>query len=91
MDLSRVNLVANLDLPRDAATYMHRVGRTGRYGTRGVAVTFVTPAELARLTADLEAVAGGRVRILGWLRVVPILPQHFVILNIRACAQSCPG
>jgi len=63
VDLSRVNLVANLDLPRDAATYTHRVGRTGRYGTRGVAVTFVTPAELARLTADLEAVAGGRVRI----------------------------
>ena len=62
VDLSRVNLVANLDLPRDAATYMHRVGRTGRYGTRGVAVTFVTPAELARLTADLEGVAGGRVR-----------------------------
>ena len=62
VDLSRVNLVANLDLPRDGATYTHRVGRTGRYGTRGVAVTFVTPAELTRLTADLEAVAGGRVR-----------------------------
>ena len=62
VDLSRVNLVANLDLPRDAATYMHRVGRTGRYGTRGVAVTFVTPTELARLTADLEDIAGGRVR-----------------------------
>ena len=63
VDLSRVNLVANLDLPRDAATYMHRVGRTGRYGTRGVAVTFVTPAELERLRADLETVSGGRVRI----------------------------
>ncbi|MEW5310630.1 MAG: hypothetical protein WDW38_002409 [Sanguina aurantia] len=43
VDLERVNLVANLDLPRSAATYMHRVGRTGRFGTLGVAVSYLTP------------------------------------------------
>lgn len=59
----RVNLVANLDLPRDAATYVHRVGRTGRYGTHGIAVTFVTARELAMLRSYLHDVAGGQVRV----------------------------
>lgn len=70
VDLARVNLVANLDLPRDSATYMHRVGRTGRYGTRGIAVTFLTPQELARLRDDLQDIAGVQARDgqlpLGW-------------------------
>lgn len=35
----------NLDLPRDSETYMHRIGRTGRFGTYGVAVSFVSPSE----------------------------------------------
>ena len=33
VDLEHVNLVVNLDLPIDAATYTHRVGRSGRFGT----------------------------------------------------------
>ncbi|GLE05952.1 hypothetical protein PINS_up015163 [Pythium insidiosum] len=32
IDVVRVNFVVNLDLPRDPATYLHRVGRTGRFG-----------------------------------------------------------
>ena len=54
--------VANLDLPYDAATYMHRVGRTGRFGTHGTAIAFVTPAELQQLRGFLQDVAGGQVR-----------------------------
>ncbi len=42
VDVARVNLVVATDLPRDAATYSHRVGRTGRFGSRGVAVSLVT-------------------------------------------------
>ena len=45
IDIDKVNLVVNLDLPTDPETYLHRVGRTGRFGTLGVAVAFVTPAE----------------------------------------------
>lgn len=44
---------------RDSATYMHRVGRTGRFGTRGVAVCMVGGAELAQLRAYLAEVGGG--------------------------------
>lgn len=42
IDCDRVNLVINLDLPFDAETYLHRVGRTGRFGTYGLAITFVS-------------------------------------------------
>jgi superfamily II DNA/RNA helicase len=55
----RVNLVVNLDLPADAATYVHRVGRTGRFGSRGVAVALLSGAELATLRGYLADVRGG--------------------------------
>ncbi len=32
IDIERVNLVINLDMPADPETYLHRVGRTGRFG-----------------------------------------------------------
>lgn len=35
IDASCINLVINLDLPWDAATYLHRMGRAGRYGSHG--------------------------------------------------------
>ncbi|KAF9918747.1 DEAD (Asp-Glu-Ala-Asp) box polypeptide 20 [Lobosporangium transversale] len=46
IDIDRVNLVVNLDLPRDPETYLHRIGRTGRYGTTGLAVSIVDEQEL---------------------------------------------
>ncbi|KAF0554419.1 DEAD-domain-containing protein [Gigaspora margarita] len=46
IDIDRVNLVVNLDMPKDAETYLHRVGRTGRYGTHGLAISFVDINEL---------------------------------------------
>ena len=49
LDLPYVNLVLNVDMPANDATYLHRVGRTGRFGTSGVAVSLVTPAELVQL------------------------------------------
>lgn len=54
--------VVNLDLPYDAATYMHRVGRTGRFGTHGVAVTVASSAELIRLHEFIADAAGSQVR-----------------------------
>ncbi|XP_043102127.1 probable ATP-dependent RNA helicase DDX20 [Puntigrus tetrazona] len=40
IDAEKVNLVINLDVPQDWETYMHRIGRAGRFGTLGVAVTY---------------------------------------------------
>lgn len=58
----RVNVVASLDLPAEAATYMHRVGRAGRFGTSGLAVAFVTQAELPRLLGFAAEARGSPVR-----------------------------
>ena len=41
IDFERVNLVINYDFPEDSDTYLHAVGRAGRFGTKGVAVSFV--------------------------------------------------
>jgi superfamily II DNA/RNA helicase len=45
IDVDTVNMVVNLELPPSHETYLHRVGRTGRFGTLGVAITLVTAAE----------------------------------------------
>ena len=51
LDVDRVGLVVNFDVPREPAAYVHRIGRTGRAGRRGRSVTFFTPSEHFRLTA----------------------------------------
>ncbi|KAF0689172.1 Aste57867_19336 [Aphanomyces stellatus] len=51
IDIDRVNLVINLDLPRDPATYLHRVGRSGRFGGQGVAVTLLNALEVGAIEA----------------------------------------
>ena len=61
MCAEHVNLVVNMDLPRDAATYMHRIGRTGRYGALGRAVSLITQSQLDLLRSFLFQVKGGEV------------------------------
>merc|ERR1712170_305738 len=41
IDIERVNIVINYDMPEDSDSYLHRVGRAGRFGTKGLAITFV--------------------------------------------------
>ena len=44
IDISQLPVVVNYDLPRSAVDYVHRIGRTGRAGASGLAVSFVSPA-----------------------------------------------
>mmetsp|Transcript_52000 Transcript_52000/g.110506 ORF Transcript_52000/g.110506 Transcript_52000/m.110506 type:complete len:927 (-) Transcript_52000:160-2940(-) len=44
-DIPRVKMVVNYDAPKDQETYIHRIGRTGRAGETGSAVTFLTPKD----------------------------------------------
>jgi len=53
IDIERVNIVINYDMPDGADTYLHRVGRAGRFGTKGLAITFLSSDED---TAVLDAV-----------------------------------
>ena len=48
IDIGGLTHVINYELPFDAATYVHRIGRTGRAGAEGMAVTFVRPEEVRR-------------------------------------------
>ena len=57
IDISGLSHVVNYSLPFDAATYVHRIGRTGRAGSSGVAITFVKPEERRRLSFLLKGVA----------------------------------
>jgi len=54
MDIERVNIVFNYDMPEDSDTYLHRVARAGRFGTKGLAVTFVSDEEDAKILNDVQ-------------------------------------
>ncbi|PAE19837.1 DEAD/DEAH box helicase [Bacillus sp. 7504-2] len=49
LDISGVTHVYNFDIPQDPESYVHRIGRTGRAGKEGVAMTFITPREKSYL------------------------------------------
>ena len=57
-----ISLVVNYDLPLEPENYVHRIGRTGRAGNDGAAITFVPPQELKRL-AELEEYLGYRIQL----------------------------
>lgn len=55
LDVERISHVINYDLPIDTESYVHRIGRTGRAGRTGDAISFVTPRERRLLTAIEKA------------------------------------
>jgi len=55
IDIERVNVVINYDMPENADTYLHRVGRAGRFGTKGLAISFVTSPTDKQTLADVQA------------------------------------
>jgi len=57
LDVDRIGLVINYDMPFDSEAYVHRIGRTGRAGRSGEAVLFVTPRE-RRFISNLERATG---------------------------------
>ena len=61
IDVEGLTHVVNWSLPQDSQAYMHRIGRTGRAGNEGTAITFVTPFEYRKLTRMREG-AGGRIK-----------------------------
>ena len=53
IDIQQVSLVINYDIPMNRESYMHRIGRTGRYGRKGLALNFVTERDLVQIK-DIE-------------------------------------
>lgn len=54
MDIERVNIVFNYDMPENSDTYLHRVARAGRFGTKGLAITFVSDEGDAKILNDVQ-------------------------------------
>lgn len=55
VDFERVNIVFNYDMPEKADQYLHRVGRSGRFGTKGLAVTFVSSKEDSTILEQVQS------------------------------------
>ena len=58
IDVSGVTHVYNFDIPQDPESYVHRIGRTGRAGKTGLAVTFATPREIGQIHSIEKASKG---------------------------------
>jgi ATP-dependent RNA helicase UAP56/SUB2 len=54
MDIERVNIVFNYDMPEDTDTYLHRVARAGRFGTKGLAITMVSDETDAKTLNEVQ-------------------------------------
>lgn len=64
IDADNVNLVVNLDLPIDAATYLHRIGRAGRYGSYGISITIIAENEIEMFKQLLASIGGSSFYVL---------------------------
>ena len=54
IDIEKINVVFNFDMPSSSDTYLHRVGRAGRFGTKGLTITFVSGQEDLASLADIQ-------------------------------------
>ncbi|MBO8666377.1 ATP-dependent helicase, partial [Staphylococcus aureus] len=54
IDVQQVSLVINYDLPSNRENYIHRIGRSGRFGRKGVAINFITEDD-KRAMKDIES------------------------------------
>lgn len=54
IDVERVNVVINYDFPEKADEYLHRVGRAGRFGTKGLAISFISTPEDAQIMEQVQ-------------------------------------
>jgi len=67
IDVERVNVVVNYDMPDSSDTYLHRVGRAGRFGTKGLGISFVSSNEDATVLNDVQS---------RFVVSVPVLPNE---------------
>jgi len=49
IDIQQVNIVINFDLPKCVNTYLHRIGRSGRWGRKGVGINFITRRDVSKM------------------------------------------
>ena len=60
IDVQQISLVINIDLPSNIENYLHRIGRSGRFGRKGCAINFVTKDDVRRMREIEEYVISWR-------------------------------
>ncbi|MNK15819.1 ATP-dependent RNA helicase DbpA [compost metagenome] len=83
LDIENLELVINYDLPAQAETYVHRIGRTGRAGKKGTAVTLAHPRDAIKIQ-ELEKVIGSKFE----RRQLGFKNQHGLSKNLREAAMQ---
>ena len=71
IDIQQVSTVINYDIPKDAHTYLHRIGRSGRWGRKGVGINFISNKDIKKLR-DIEKYYNTQ---------IDALPESFVTDN----------
>ncbi len=85
IDVAGLTHVINYSLPMNAEIYIHRIGRTGRAGRKGSAITFVSPGERRKL-AEIEKELGSKLE----MRELPT-PEELVQAHKEALIKSLSG
>ena len=49
IDIQQISIVINFDLPKDVHTYLHRIGRSGRWGRKGVGINMIGRRDISKL------------------------------------------
>ena len=70
VDVPDVSLVVNYEVPMEQDDYIHRIGRTGRGGRKGVAVTLFSPEEQERAPGVERVLMGSGQEVPAWLKVM---------------------
>ena len=85
LDVQQVSLVINYDLPNNRELYIHRIGRSGRFGRKGVAINFVKNDDI-RILRDIEQCVS-RLSVVGFtqLAIVRILATCVSRCHRRCC------
>lgn len=80
IDIERVNIVINYDFPGDDDTYLHRVGRAGRFGTKGLAISFVSEEDDSTVLAAVQK---------KFEVDIPELPETIDVNDYSKCVCLC--
>lgn len=84
IDIERINLAINYDLSNDASSYLHRVGRAGRFGTKGLAISFISTDQDQEVLKEIEK------RFEVALPYVPLRIRSALVITNNMCSVSSP-
>eukprot|EP00605_Chrysophyceae_sp_TOSAG23-4_P001324 GSChrysophyteH1.ASY1.ANO1.1441.1 assembled CDS len=86
VDFKGIRMVINYDLPQSTVDYIHRIGRTGRAGKEGTAITLFTEADIPRLRSIANIVKQSGCDVPDWMLTIPKMTTK----EKRALRRSAP-